>query len=164
MTKGQGYEMGLLHRATIIGSVLLVTLMIPVKVASAADAAVRHQYIKARGLPTTYAGLENPIPPDNAAIVAARAIYDANCVSCHGPTGKGDGEDGFYYNPKPTDLTSWRSDSDTPPDDLLSSDQYLYWTISEGDAGVFETSMASFKSQLTDQERWKLVLLIRHGL
>ena len=40
--------------------------------------------------------------PDAA---AGKAIYDRECASCHGPTGKGDGDDAAYYTTKPSDLT-----------------------------------------------------------
>ena len=32
-------------------------------------------------------------------------IYDRDCASCHGATGKGDGDDATYFTTKPTDLT-----------------------------------------------------------
>src|SRR5215468_2538750 len=41
--------------------------------------------------------------PDAA---AGKAIYDRDCASCHGKTGKGDGDDAAYYTTKPTDLTN----------------------------------------------------------
>jgi len=36
---------------------------------------------------------------------AGKAIYDKDCASCHGATGKGDGDDAAYFTTKPTDLT-----------------------------------------------------------
>lgn len=84
--------------------------------------------------------------------------------SCHGVAGKGDGENGFYYNPKPSDLTPWAIANGTGPEGFLAPDEYLFWGISEGEAGLFKTSMAAFKSQLSETERWQLVLFIRQGL
>src|SRR5215468_11583485 len=40
--------------------------------------------------------------PDAA---AGKAIYDRECASCHGATGKGDGDDAAYYTTKPTNFT-----------------------------------------------------------
>lgn len=40
--------------------------------------------------------------PDAA---AGKVIYDRDCASCHGATGKGDGDDAAYFTTKPTDLT-----------------------------------------------------------
>jgi mono/diheme cytochrome c family protein len=36
---------------------------------------------------------------------AGKAIYDKDCASCHGATGKGDGDDAAYFTTKPTDFT-----------------------------------------------------------
>ncbi|MGZ6035988.1 MAG: c-type cytochrome [Myxococcaceae bacterium] len=43
-----------------------------------------------------------PAKPD---VAAGKAIYEKQCASCHGASGKGDGEDAAYYTTKPTDLT-----------------------------------------------------------
>ncbi|HSP18062.1 MAG TPA: cytochrome c [Myxococcaceae bacterium] len=43
-----------------------------------------------------------PAKPD---VAAGKAIYGAQCASCHGPAGKGDGEDAAYFTTKATDLT-----------------------------------------------------------
>ena len=44
----------------------------------------------------------SPAKPDAA---AGKAIYERDCVSCHGVTGKGDGEDAAYYTTKPADFS-----------------------------------------------------------
>lgn len=36
---------------------------------------------------------------------AGKAIYDKDCASCHGATGRGDGDDAAYFTTKPTDFT-----------------------------------------------------------
>lgn len=43
--------------------------------------------------------------PAKTDVSAGKAIYDKQCANCHGPAGKGDGEDAAYYTTKPTDLT-----------------------------------------------------------
>ncbi|MBZ0217107.1 MAG: cytochrome c [Fimbriimonadaceae bacterium] len=130
----------------------------------AADAGQRHQYVRANGLPAPYAAPPNPLQSNEVNLAGGAATYQTNCKSCHGASGKGDGENGFYYNPKPSDLTLWAASGDTPIDEVISSDQYLFWVISEGGADLFETSMAAFKLQLSETERWQLVLFIRQGL
>jgi len=40
-----------------------------------------------------------------AAVKEAQEIYTTRCVTCHGPTGKGDGPIGAALNPKPRDLS-----------------------------------------------------------
>ena len=39
---------------------------------------------------------------------AGKTKYDANCVGCHGATGKGDGPAASASNPKPGDMTDGR--------------------------------------------------------
>ena len=60
--------------------------------------------------------------PDAA---AGKAIYDRECASCHGKSGKGDGEDAAYYTTKPTDLTDKAQLS-------KRSDEFLSTVISKG--------------------------------
>ena len=40
--------------------------------------------------------------PDAA---AGKAVYDCDCASCHGATGKGDGDDAAYFTTKPPNFT-----------------------------------------------------------
>ena len=60
--------------------------------------------------------------PDGA---AGKAIYDRDCASCHGATGKGDGDDAAYFTTKPTDLTNHAALS-------KRSDEFLAAVISGG--------------------------------
>ena len=41
--------------------------------------------------------------PDAA---AGKAVYDRDCASCHGATGKGDGDDAAYFTTRPPDFTA----------------------------------------------------------
>ncbi len=61
----------------------------------------------------TAAGAAKPDP------AAGKAIYDRQCASCHGVTGKGDGEDAAYYTTKPSDLTD-RAALSKRSDDFLA--------------------------------------------
>lgn len=49
--------------------------------------------------------LKNPNPGDPIAAERGRALYSANCATCHGPTGRGDGPAAPSLNPPPADLT-----------------------------------------------------------
>ena len=40
---------------------------------------------------------------------AGKAKYDANCIGCHGATGKGDGAAAAALNPKPQDHTDGKT-------------------------------------------------------
>lgn len=56
---------------------------------------------------------------------AGKTIYDRDCASCHGATGKGDGDDAAYFTTKPTDLTDHAALS-------RRSDDFLAAVISGG--------------------------------
>jgi mono/diheme cytochrome c family protein len=55
--------------------------------------------------------------PDAA---AGKAVYDRECKSCHGATGKGDGEDAAYFTTKPPDFTD-RAVLSKRSDDFLAA-------------------------------------------
>src|ERR1700738_3420241 len=92
---------------------------------------------------------ENPIQPSPQALDAARVLYNDHCERCHGKTGRGDGADATKFSTSPWDL------SDTIRM-TAQSDGELFYTISEG-----RTPMPEFKTKLTEEQRWQLVLLMR---
>lgn len=69
---------------------------------------------------------------------------DVNCASCHGKDGK----------PVKAGATDFRN----PERMKLYSDTVWFWRISEG---VPNTKMKGWKSKLSDDDRWKLVLYER---
>src|SRR4029077_7271036 len=92
---------------------------------------------------------QNPIQPSPRTLAEARNLYSDNCERCHGKTGKGDGPDAAKYYTAPKDLTD-RTRMST------KSDGELFYKISEG-----RRPMPEFKTKLTEQQRWQLVLLMR---
>jgi mono/diheme cytochrome c family protein len=92
---------------------------------------------------------QNPIRPSARALDAARPLYKENCERCHGQTGKGNGPESDRQYPAPSDLTdAERMNSLT--------DGAIFYQISEG-----RRPMPSFKSRMTEEQRWQLVLLLR---
>ena len=93
--------------------------------------------------------LKNPLQPTLPALKSAREVYADKCAHCHGDLGKGDGRDANRYDPPPTNFTdAKRMDAAT--------DGELFYKISEG-----KKPMPVFKTKLTEDQRWQLVLLIR---
>jgi mono/diheme cytochrome c family protein len=92
---------------------------------------------------------ENPIQPSPQALDAARVLYSDHCERCHGKTGKGDGADATKFSTSPRDLTDTSRMS-------AQSDGELFYKISEG-----RRPMPEFKTKLTEEQRWQLVLMMR---
>ncbi len=63
-------------------------------------------------------------------------LFQANCATCHGPGGKGDGPVGKALNPPPRDFTEGDFKFDTNGDGTPGSDTDLTVVIQQG-AGAF---------------------------
>ena len=99
-------------------------------------------------VPAEFAGKTNPdFGPEAAA--AGAEVFEANCESCHGSQGHGDGVAGQSLDPKPKNLANLQA---------IVGDDYLFWRIYEGKPG---TSMVAWKGILTDEQIWQAVSFIR---
>ena len=99
-------------------------------------------------VPFTARFATNPVPDDDAAVAAGRALYQENCAVCHGARALGDGPAAFTLNPRPFNLQVH-----TP---LHPTGEVFYW-ISEGVAG---TGMPAWKEKLSAEQRWQIVRYI----
>jgi mono/diheme cytochrome c family protein len=99
--------------------------------------------------PEEWATATNPLAGDPDAVAAGEQLYRANCQSCHGPDGAGDGPAVGTLSRPPEDLAG------VVPHRL---DGELAWTIGAGVAG---TQMPAFGTTLLDGERWELVSYLR---
>ncbi|BAP87907.1 putative uncharacterized protein [Burkholderiales bacterium GJ-E10] len=113
----------------------------------------RHRYVMARGIPQPYRRARNPLRGAAADIATGKALYEQDCASCHGTTGRGDGPVARGLNPVPSDLGA----TVHMP---IATDAYLDWTISEGGVPI-ESPMPSFKASLSPEQIWRVVLYIR---
>ena len=78
----------------------------------------------------------------------AKKSVETNCVTCHGPAGKGDGPAAAALPPpKPADWTSAKVQQE--------SDGELFWKISNG-----RGAMPPWK-HLPEKDRWEIVNYIR---
>ncbi len=98
--------------------------------------------------PPTAVHRPNPVPVNANTIALGQKLYIGNCMTCHGPSGKGDGPGGAALEKKPADLGARiKATGET--------DGELFWKISEG-----RSPMISWKS-LSEIQRWELVNYIR---
>ncbi|MEO8510651.1 MAG: copper resistance protein CopC [Chloroflexota bacterium] len=100
----------------------------------------------ANAAPAVRASAFNPVASDAASLARGDALYRANCSSCHGLAGGGDGPSAA-----------------SPIGDLAfqvpgRSDGELSWIIERGMAG---TQMPGFALTLSEQDRWDLINHLR---
>ena len=96
-----------------------------------------------------YAGRNNPLARDAAAIEAGKQVYAANCAACHGDEAMGDGPAANSLNPKPMPLATEMN---------VLQDDYIYWRIAEGGAySPFTSAMPAWKSILSEDEIWQVI-------
>ena len=96
-------------------------------------------------VPLTARFAQNPTPDNPATVAAGRALYQANCVVCHGAKGLGDGAAAQTLNPKPFNLQVHVPQH--APGELF------YW-VGEG---IPFTAMPAWKDKLSETERWEII-------
>ncbi len=116
----------------------------------------RHVEFIQAGVPVEYRSQRNPYPAVTKAIDAGREVYEANCIACHGPRGRGDGDAGLDLIPSPALLTELTKNQG-------AADEYLLWTVSEG-GKQFDTAMPAFKDRLSEDQTWQVISYLRAGL
>lgn len=105
-------------------------------------------------VPAEHADRQSPFDQaDDDALTAGQAIYAAQCASCHGDTGAGDGPAAASLDPPATDFTAGHD----------WTDAYLYWRIADGGAAEpFESSMPAYAASLSEVEIWQVIAAVRH--
>lgn len=94
------------------------------------------------------AALELPKQP--LSLAEGKALFGANCASCHGALGMGDGPAGAQLNPKPPAIGDAAVMHDVTP-------AMMFRKIS---IGVNGTAMPSFSANLTPEQRWNIVMYL----
>lgn len=117
----------------------------------------RHQKVLTHGVPAPYNALRDPTPDSNAKLRLGAALFDRQCSSCHGWSGRGTGPEGFFLVPAPADL-EWLGG--TPKNRV---GPYIYWTIAEGGKS-FDSEMPAFKETLSKKDIWALTAYLRAGM
>jgi high-affinity iron transporter len=96
--------------------------------------------------------LKNPVKPTAASIAAGRTLYQTQCATCHGASGRGDGKMAAALNPpKPSDLTdaSWKHGS---------TDGEIFTLIRDGSKG---TGMRGYAARMKPDDIWNVVNYLR---
>jgi mono/diheme cytochrome c family protein len=94
---------------------------------------------------------------------AGKAVYDANCSSCHGLTGKGDGPVGAALNPKPRDFSQGEFKFDTDKDGKAGTEADLTNVIKNGAAAYGGSALMAPWAALSDEDVANLIAYI-HSL
>ncbi|HSN78159.1 MAG TPA: cytochrome c [Anaerolineae bacterium] len=102
-------------------------------------------------VPAEYVDLVNATPADEDSLQRGQMVYAAQCETCHGASGMGDGPAGQGLDPAPAPIAHTSQ---------MLSDGYLYWRISEG-GHSFETAMPAWGEALSEQARWDLINYVR---
>ena len=110
-----------------------------------------HQHAEGKHTHPDAAKMKNPVASSAASIAAGKKLYDAQCASCHGPTGKGDGKAGALLKPLPSDIsdTEWKHGS---------SDGEIFTVIRDG---ARQTGMRAYGSRIPANDIWNLVNYVR---
>jgi mono/diheme cytochrome c family protein len=104
-------------------------------------------------VPEEFRNLQNPLQDTPQAIEQGEIMYQVNCASCHGVSGRGDGVVASSLETRPTNLAEDQKDL---------SDGYLYWRIYAGGAfEPFRSVMPGWRSLLSEEEIWKIITYIR---
>ena len=92
--------------------------------------------------------VKNPLAGNTEILKYAKVIYTSYCTPCHGSNGRGDGIAAGSLPKKPADHTSEYVQK--------QSDGALYWMVTTG-----KSPMPSYKTVLTNNQRWELINYIR---
>jgi mono/diheme cytochrome c family protein len=98
--------------------------------------------------PASADAVKNPLKGDAAATLLGKKLYTAQCVICHGATGKGDGVASAGLAKTPANHTSAAIQK--------LSDGALYWMVTTGN-----NPMPSYATKLSETQRWQLINYIR---
>ncbi|HXY00040.1 MAG TPA: cytochrome c [Candidatus Limnocylindrales bacterium] len=92
----------------------------------------------------------NPLTPTDQNLIDGMKLYTMNCALCHGGFDRKPSSLAGSFYPPPPDLI------DDPPDD---PEWHIFYTIR---TGVRYTGMPAWDKTLSEQDMWKLTMLLSH--
>lgn len=92
---------------------------------------------------------------------AGKATFEANCSSCHGMTGKGDGPVGAALQPPPRDFSKGDFKFDGNGDGKPGEDADLTAVITQGAAAFGGSPLMAPWPSLSDEDVTSVVIYIR---
>ncbi len=92
---------------------------------------------------------------------AGKKIYDTNCMSCHGPAGKGDGPVGAALNPKPRDFSAGQFKFDADKDGKPGTDADLTLVIQKGAAAYGGSALMAPWPTLKPEDVANVIAFVR---
>jgi putative copper resistance protein D len=92
----------------------------------------------------------DPIPADASSLARGKQIYQANCMACHGVSGRGDGPASTGLQPPPADLRAHMGAGH-------SDGQVFEWLSN----GIPNSAMPGFGNRLSENDRWNVINYIR---
>jgi mono/diheme cytochrome c family protein len=99
--------------------------------------------------PADARAVKNPLKKTPDVLKAGQETFRENCEVCHGPKGDGTGPTAKTLSIKPANFTDSKLMA-------AETDGSLFWKMSKG-----RGAMPSWEDQLSDTERWQLVVYIR---
>jgi mono/diheme cytochrome c family protein len=101
--------------------------------------------------PGEMSGPINPLSVNAQTIQDGQQLYAANCATCHGDTGRGDGPAATGLNPRPANLTQHMGPG-------KHTDGQIYLWIKNG---FPNSAMPAWSQRLSEEQIWQLVSYLR---